>query len=93
VTAECPSQVAKAEERRCPRKDLRGASSLKENEVFFSPPIRPGHELDLRTVQTLTWNAIIRKEEMKLRNKLIPWCIAVLDKLVVTQVVRKLPAF
>jgi len=46
-----------------------------------------------QSVQKLTWNAIIRKEEMKRRSKLIPWCIAVLDKLVVTQLVRKLPAF
>lgn len=93
MTAECPSQVAKAEEGHCLRKDLRSASSLEENEVIFLP-FDPDMNLTCeQSVQTLTWNAMIRKEEMKRRNKLIPWCIAVLDKLVVTQLVRKLPAF
>ena len=94
MTAECPSQVAKEEERRCHRKDLRSASSWKENEVIFSVPCNPAMNLTCeQSVQTLTWNAKIRKEEMKRQNKLMPWCVAILDKLVVPQLVMKHLAF
>jgi len=95
MTAECPSQVAKEEEeRRSSREDLHSASSLKENEVIFSLQCDSGMNLTCeQSVQTLTWNAVIRKEEMKRRNKLIPWCVAFLDKLVVPQLGMKHPAF
>jgi len=94
VTAGCPNQVAKEEERRFPRKDLRSESSLKENEVIFSLPCDSDMNLTCRqSVQPLTWNAMIGKEEMKRQKKLILQCTAVLDKLVVPQLVMKHPAF
>jgi hypothetical protein len=57
--------VTAKEVRRCHRKDLRSASSLKENEVTFSLPFDPDMTLTCeQSVQTM-WNAMFRKEEMK----------------------------
>jgi hypothetical protein len=52
-----PAEVAKEEERLCPTRQSRSASSCKENEVFFLP-FDPDMNL---TFEQSTWNAMMRK--------------------------------